>query len=318
MIRTLACTSFAALLALGAPLAALEDEGDTGSALLAEFDSISGRTPAPPTDEAIARVVGRSLSYGMSSKLRGVFVSSESGTVTLRGTVTDAAARDEAVWRASQIDGVQRIVNRLATPDSPAPDSEIETAEAASLRASTGVFEAMPVSFLLTDNRAGRDVLVDITDGAATLTGEVNNDDAHRAATAAAWRIPGVRAVFDKLKVRDGSTIDDGNLAKIVHFQVAQVEELQVYVDQETRPTLARTRADFVVITVNDGVALLDGKVRTDGERELLEEIAAGVVGIFAVDSRLEVDGRLRVPVREKLVAELWNYGSTPILRRVR
>ena len=322
MIRTLIVTSFAALLALAGPLSAAEDEGDSGAELLSRMDSVAGRTPTSPNDETVARVVGRSLSYGMSTKLQGVFVSSESGVVTLRGTVTDAEARDEAVWRASRVDGVYRIINRLATPDSPAPDSEHEVRDA-TLRASTGVFEATPVSFLLSDNRAGRDILVDVGEGAATLSGEVNNKNAHRAAVAAAWRIPGVRAVFDHLEVREGSTVDDGNLSGIVRHRIAEVRELQPYVSEAIRPTIARNRADYVEITVDEGVARLDGKVQTDGERALIEEIAAGVTGVFAVDSRLQVDGDLRVtntrpPLSGPIVTELWNYGSTPILRRER
>jgi BON domain len=90
--------------------AMLLGEGGTGSPPIGS----DSRSPAQlAADEALAGAVTGAIAAYPTLKLADVAVSARSGEVTISGTVSSFAARDQAVHVATAVSGVSRVHNQI-------------------------------------------------------------------------------------------------------------------------------------------------------------------------------------------------------------
>lgn len=289
-------------LALLAPISAAATAETYSAAdvdrLAVALDASSRKIATEVDDDTIARDVGRDIVYGLGTEITGLFVTSTNGVVTLKGTVESADTRDRAIARARRVSGVRSVVPLLTTPGEPAP------AEAAPLAAAPSATPE-PIDFVTLGGLAGRGVLVVDDAGTLTLTGRVNNARAHKLVVAAAMRIDGARSIDDQLEIVRHSRQNDRNLAEIVRFRLGEVPSLRDAIREDVRPTIERL-GDLVEIHVEDGVAVLHGRVPTETVRRAMVARTAATSGVFAVQDRLEVDGDVRTIARDRPAVDIF------------
>ncbi len=298
-------------LALIAALTAAPHAADVGSPasradierLAKDLDSASRKIHTEVDDGTVARNVGRDIVYGLGTEVNGLFVTSEDGIVTLKGTVDSDETRELAIGRASRIAGVRRIINRLGTPGGEIPEDQAPIIAAAET-------DAGPIDFLTDSGLAGREIVVVNNDGVISIHGHINNEQARTLALIAAQRIEGARAVADYLHVIPGSRRNDDNLANIVRYRLGEIAGLRDAVREERRPTIERQSRDLVAVTVADGVATLTGRVHDASLKDAMLQRTAETTGIFAVQDRLTIDSAARATQRVRPPVKLINYGT--------
>ncbi len=227
-------------------------------------------------DLSLAREVGGRVS---GAGAPGVIVGAHDGQLVLHGRVRDEAQRERLLGLAAAVDGARGVTSKLLLPgeepQATATDASAPEAAAAPARSEPFDFLAGPA--------AGRGVLVEVADGLVTLTGAASSEDARRWATAVAGRVPGVRAVNNRMSAREDNPEADRRLALLV---LRQIEG----------DVLVQAVAPAIDVAVRDGVVRLTGKVRDAGQREQAAAVAAGLQAVFAVDNRLAVDEGLTLP----------------------
>jgi hyperosmotically inducible periplasmic protein len=250
-------------------------------------------TPTAAGDRLTAAGLGGDdikLARQVSAKLTGagahdVIVGVHGGEVVLHGHVADDSHRKKAVELASGIEGVKGVDNHLLLPgEEPAPKSKPAAAPAAPAAPS----EMGPVDFITADGLAGRDIFVTVTDGVATLHGAACSEAASNYATAAAMRVPGVRAVRNELDVRRADLAEDRRVALLVQRQL------------ENDP-IVQTVSNALLVTVTNGVAHLTGKVRDEGQHARAVAIASQDPSVFAVEDQILVDENLVLPLHGRV-----------------
>lgn len=274
--------------------------------LAADLDQVSRKISQEVDDGTVAREVGRDIVYGLGTEISGLFVTSDDGIVTLKGTVESDETAELAVGRATRIDGVHRVVNRLRKQGEEVP------ADAAPIVAAAAA-DPRPIDFLTDAGLAGRDISVVDDDGVITVSGHVNNNSARTLVVVAARRIDGARAVVDRLTIVPHSGGNDDNLAEIVRFRLGEVASLRELVGrQRRRPSIERFGDDLVQVHVEDSVAVLAGRVPSERQRDALIERTAATSGIFAVHADgLVVDPDARpLPTRRGPPVAVRNYGT--------
>jgi osmotically-inducible protein OsmY len=116
---------------------------------------------------------------------------------------------------------------------------------------------------------------VAVTDGAVTLTGNASTYAEKLAASRAAQRVYGVKAVANELKVKlSGSPRDDSDIAAAI----AHVLEWDVQVPEGK-----------VHARVQDGWVTLDGEVEYDFQRREVERMVRQVRGVIDVTDTITV-----------------------------
>lgn len=118
------------------------------------------------------------------------------------------------------------------------------------------------------------DIDVVTEDGLVTLSGSVNHLLAKERAAQIARSIKGVRSVLDTLTVQTEPLSDRETEKKIVMIL-------------ETDPLTEDAKID---VSVSAGNVILSGTVHSQAEQDAVRRIAAGVKGVKAIESRLELD----------------------------
>jgi osmotically-inducible protein OsmY len=273
---------FAALLALP-----LQQPSDAQIAEWIRADLASGAAPRASAgqrladaglrdDLSLAREVG-GLVAGAGAQ--GVIVGAHDGQVVLHGRVRDEAQRERLLGLAAGVDGARGVTSKLLLPGE---EPQAEAAAEAAPPAAAALARSESFAFLAGDV-AARDVLVEVSDGLVTLSGTASSEDARRWATAVAGRVPGVRAVSNRMTARPGSREVDRRLALLV------LREIEGDV-------LVQSVAPAIDVSAHDGIVRLTGKVRDAGQSERAAAVAAGLSAVFAVDNRLGVDEALTLP----------------------
>ena len=135
-------------------------------------------------DDEIAKRAANVLTWSVEAPKEGVKVSVENGWVTLKGQVTWAYQRGEAERSVRQLAGVRGVSNLIAIqPRLKSTDIQSQLKRAFHRSA---------------ELEAGR-INVGVEGGRVTLTGKVSNWSDRRVAETAAWSVPGVTEVVDRL-----------------------------------------------------------------------------------------------------------------------
>ncbi len=118
---------------------------------------------------------------------------------------------------------------------------------------------------------------VDTTEGVVRLSGMVEDTEARSEAEKLARDTAGVRGVVNEIEIGDptvGEVVDDAWIVTKVKAQLTANEDINPF---------------NVDVDAQQGVVTLSGRVQNVRERELAENIAAGVKGVRRVDNRLSV-----------------------------
>lgn len=135
-------------------------------------------------DDEIAQRAVRLLEWDVSIPLNAITAKVEHGIVTLTGTVDWAFQRAEAEYDVRKLGGVKGVVNSITVrPKVRAADVREKL---------TAAFERNA------DVEAGR-ITVEVTDGKVVLGGKVDSWTEREAAERAAWSVPGVTVVEDRI-----------------------------------------------------------------------------------------------------------------------
>jgi hyperosmotically inducible protein len=232
-------------------------------------------------------------------KARYIDVTTNDKVVTVKGFVDSAAARERALQIARSTSGVKQVNDELLIGQSP---KAIETAQRPV--ATTGESQPAPASnvpvddaevttsiqakFFMDPEIKARHIQVDSRNGVVTLDGEVSSEAERANALLLARTATGVQRVEDHLTVnagadRSGSTTatqppspqprtDDATAASGVKSRLASDPQLKV-----------------IDVTVQNGVAQLQGTVASAAARQRALDIARQTEGVTQVIDRLEV-----------------------------
>lgn len=155
------------------------------------------------TDAAITTGVKAKLALDSNLDSSDISVTTTNGTVTLTGTVKDAAARAAAETATRSFAGVTNVSNRLSVQSTTVGaaakttgEAVMATGDAAQQAISDTWITTKIKSVLLADSEAkGLDVKVDTKDGVVTLEGELASQAAVDHVKALAADVEGVKRV---------------------------------------------------------------------------------------------------------------------------
>lgn len=136
-------------------------------------------------DTDIAQTIASLITWDASLP-KSILAEVEHGHVTLSGTVALDYQRRDAEAAVRRLCGVRSVANRIAVGPAVAPDAVKQKIESRLQRAAS--FDA-------------RHILVDVDGATVTLRGKTRSLAERDEVSEAAWSIPGVRNVIEKLTV---------------------------------------------------------------------------------------------------------------------
>jgi hyperosmotically inducible periplasmic protein len=186
-----------------AGIAATLGLGAAGCGKTADQSSRQAGATQDITDTAITAGVKAKLAMERDLDSSDITVATADGTVTLTGSVSNAAAKSAAESAARSVAGVSDVSNRLSvsSPSVAAATRTVgegiaATGDAATQAASDTWITTKVKSVLLADSDAkGLDVKVSTKDGVVTLEGELTSQAAVDHVKALAMDVEGVKSV---------------------------------------------------------------------------------------------------------------------------
>lgn len=202
----------------------------------------------------------------------------EDGTVVLQGEVTDVGAKRRIAQRVAGIRGVGSVSDRLrVVPAERRGDGAIRDSLYARL-ASEPVFRGytVQVGVPVTGNPPGDHhlILIGANAGTVILNGRVGSLSHRRFADVLAWWTPGVADVENRLLVRPPEDDNDDEITDALRLVF------------EKDPSVDSSR---ISITTRQATVRLDGLVHSPEQKRHAELDAWCILGVHAVDNRLEV-----------------------------
>jgi osmotically-inducible protein OsmY len=222
------------------------------------------RESAPyPTDDQIARAVRDSLLQDLRVlHPDSIDVSVGNGVVTLQGEVGDWYQRKALDSDAGDTVGVVEVLDLVQVGTEGREDRLV----------SDEIELDLQTDYLL----AGNEVTVDVDDGVATLSGQVDSPYEKSHAEQLAYGVPGVRRVVNKLSIPSGAAYTDAALGEHIAARLRS-------------NWTTRYVADGIQVKVEEGAATLTGRVATWTERMEAGRVAQQVDGIREVNNGLVV-----------------------------
>jgi hyperosmotically inducible periplasmic protein len=199
--KTLLAAGIAASLGLG--LAACDPASPPGSQTRALGDSDAMAV----SDAAITDQVQARLTTDRDLQAANIDVTTSDGVVTLRGSVSDAAARTAAARAAMSVAGVRSVTNDLTTASSSAASSGSlggAIAGAQEAISDTWITTKVKADLLADSISQGFDVSVETHDGVVTLEGMLPNQSAIDHVIALTRRVDGVQRVEGSALTAEG------------------------------------------------------------------------------------------------------------------
>ena len=213
------------------------------------------------SNQELEHAVADELSWDPKVDSATIAVSSDGGTITLRGTVGSFRQKREAQKAAERVYGVSFVENDLKV--------EILTEhrrEDAELRRDV-------LSALMLDAMVPKTVDVGVRDGFVTLTGTTD------------WQYQRDEAEFVAGNVRGVGGVENDIFLTSPLPYAEDVEESIKKAFQRN----AKVDADNVAVETLNGTAILTGTVRSWAERDSAVDAAWAAPGVTDVDDRLHV-----------------------------
>lgn len=243
--------------------------------------------------------------YFADDQVKGRYldVSTKDKVVTIKGYVDSPAARERALQIARGTNGVRQVNDELLIGQSPtsleAPQQPVATTgqqPATGVPATTGapvddaqVTSTIQSKFFLDASVKARPIEVDTRGGVVTLNGTVASQDERAQALLLARDTPGVQRVEDHLTV--DAAVDSAASAGTT----ANAPSVRTPADDSTvagaiKSSFAADRQlQGIDVTVQDGVAQLQGTVASVAVRNRAVETASHADGVTQVIDRLRV-----------------------------
>jgi osmotically-inducible protein OsmY len=220
-------------------------------------------------DNAIQTKVAEQLSA--KQEYGKVQATVEDGIVTLSGSVDLYQQKLDAAKKVRKSANVQGVRNLIAVEGKSVSDAELDA----------------QLDRKLYYDRVGYDVAFNyitasVDNGKVTLIGEARTNVARDSALAVASRMPGVKDVFNDIRVAPTSIFDDQIRVKTLRA-IYRDPVLSRYAIDPARP---------IRILVNNGHVSLDGVVATQMDKQVAGLRANQVFGAFSVKNNLEVAGK--------------------------
>ncbi len=212
-----------------------------------------------------------------NKRFKDVKVSSQNGVVTLTGTVTLYADKQEAdrkVHHRKNVKGVQNLIE-VAGP----------TVEDATLR--DKLAEKLAYDRVGYGTTAFNAFTIGVQNGVVTLGGVAYGPTDKDSAISLVSNYPGVKDVVDDIEVAPVSPMDD-RIRLAEARAIYGASQLNKYALDPAKP---------IRITVVNGVVTLSGVVDNQGDKDVANIRANGVPGVFKVINNLQVEG---APGKEK------------------
>jgi osmotically-inducible protein OsmY len=213
-----------------------------------------GEEPQAISDRTITREVESSLDLNQGLSAHLIDVSTDSGVVTLSGTVDNLVAGERAVNVAERVKGVLSVTNDLKVGGVARTDTEVRDDVRAALRRDV---------FL-----QGSDFPVAVDNGVVTLRGEAASWEQRRMAEEVAMGVAGARGLVNMIAVEQGVARSDDAIRQ----DVVRRLELDPFVYE-----------GLIHVWVTQGKVVLSGVVGTAAERTRAN-LDSWVPGVNRVD----------------------------------
>lgn len=220
------------------------------------------QTTAAANEEMRGRVVQELSKH---DALDNVTVDVDGAAITLRGQVPSLWAKEEALRRALDVEGIHSVANELAIMRA---DSDEAIAEEAIRRIQRYVF------FTIFD-----DVNVAVEDGTVTLTGAVSEPYRKGELGGIVSRVRGVQALRNELETLPASISDD-QLRVTLTREIYSHDLFRRYAVRRVPPIHIIVRASNVTLT---------GAVASNVERQVAEAIVRSTFGVLSVNNELRI-----------------------------
>ena len=288
---TIAVTAFAVL---GTAACNRNEPADTSTVPTAQAPAApqAYETEEARSDSGITTAV-QARYYGDDTiRSHDVDVTTNTGVVTLRGTVESDASRQRAQQLAESVQGVTRVENQLRVVSADRPAATTGTDADARTARSTDADSRVDGAWLTTKIQAQyytnpglRPWNIDVTstsDGVVTLRGEVDNAADKQQAVTIARNTEGVTRVHDNLRLRttDAAAGTDASKPTQPDGWITAKIQAKYFMDGDVKGR------DIDVDTVN-GIVTLKGAVESDTERRQAEAIARNTDGVREVQNQL-------------------------------
>lgn len=224
------------------------------------------RAAGQPNDLALSRAASAVLRAALGDHLEGLMVSCDNGVLKLRGRVAEAADLYRASDLCRNLEGVRTVDNGLTSVDG--------QRLVVSAQKSPGKGASETFSFVTKDRWGGAGMTLQVSAGVVTVDGTINGDGARQWVISRLRSARGVRAIRDRLTVRQEAAASDVRLGLIVYWKLATSPEL-------------RELAPGLEVLSRSGVVHLSGEVRSAEQRLLAETLAVSTSGVLVVSSAL-------------------------------
>lgn len=209
-----------------------------------------------PTDKEISEAVEWNIMLNATTPSYMIDIESNSGIVTLSGSVNNILAKDRAVKIAQTIKGVRGVIDKITVDAPERQDMSLEK----------DIVEALIVD-PATDSY---EILVDADDGIVTLEGNVDSWQEKQLSEFVAKGIKGVKEVKNNIRINQPSERPDVEIQKDIEMALRN----DIRIDDV-----------LIDISVKDGNVELSGAVGSASEKSLASDFA-WVAGVKSVDDK--------------------------------
>ena len=213
------------------------------------------------TDKQVHHDVQHALHTDQHVDGAALDVSVNEGVVTLEGSISSPAEKEEAETAVKQVTGVKAVATEITGQ----PGENIERIDREIALAA--VQHLKRHSFVPEDR-----ILVTVNTGWVTIEGDVSNDHQKRSAESAVSHLAGVQGVTNAITVQAEATPADIS---------AQIE------GAFTRR--AKIEAGLIQVEVHGNKVILHGTVRSQAKRDEAEAVARATPGVAEVENKLAI-----------------------------
>jgi hyperosmotically inducible periplasmic protein len=302
-LRALSCA-----VALAVALPGLALAGDNDKTMRQRVDVTAERAGQSAADARREAVIWTTYATNQNLRANDIDVEVKSGTAILSGTVESDVEKNLAEQLAKNVNGVNRVDNRLKVDANYRPVARRDGTERdfGTFVSDATITAQVKSKLLWNTNTDGLQIDVDTMNGRVSLTGTADTKAARDLAGRLASNTQGVVAVDNKL------TIDpDRAVARRIDPDrpVAGTDRAATDADRRADRTVARTDTDQpadgwistkvkstllfsrsvdgldIDVDTKQGVVALKGTVDSDAERQAAVELARDIKGVRRVDA---------------------------------
>lgn len=227
---------------------------------------------------AEARIEGQiMMAYALNAHLSTfeIDVEVDRSRAILSGQVEEDVQKDLAEEIALDVDGIERVDNRIEVDDEASGDETADRGFRQRFEDATTT-ASVKSKLLWNQNTGGLDIEVSTRDGAVILEGTADSEASKELAERLAGNTDGVRSIDNRIRVTGNSREQSRDVGDVVSDS---------WITTKVRSTFifSNVPARSIGIETTDGVVMLDGEVDNAATHELAVELASDIRGVRAV-----------------------------------